>query len=119
MLFQISAPITDAVLVQCVNPPLDLPPPETSIIKTINKKHSENLKCEPDVFIKIESAMGGVNGGRIVNAHPNIDRPSETDSEEFESESESEESSLPDGDMQDGNTMTEEIVPNGLHPDNG
>lgn len=96
----------------CVDPPLELPSSESSIIRSINKKHSENLKCEPDVFIKIESAMGG--GGRIVNANPNVE--SETESEESESGSESEESSLPDGEIQDSSTMTEE-VPNGLHPD--
>lgn len=56
--------------------------------------------------------MGG--GGRIVNANPNVE--SETESEDSESGSESEESSLPDGEIQDSSTMTEE-VPNGLHPD--
>jgi hypothetical protein len=94
--------------VQCVNPPLELPPHEPSIIQSINKKHSENLKCEPDVFIKIESAMGGKQSQAVNTNQPAPE--SETESEDSESGTESDDSSLPDPDMNDSNNMVDQSV---------
>lgn len=113
-LLQVPPPITDTVLVQCVNTPMDISTQATISNKT--KKNSEKLKCEPDVFIKIERVLGSTNCNRIANTNSNTERPSESDSES-DTGSESEVMSLPDGEMQDSNTMTGEIVPNGLHSD--
>lgn len=64
--------LADAILVQCVNPSLEgHPPSDPLVMKSMNKRGSENLKCEPDVnqFIKIEGVQGAKNGERVVAAN--------------------------------------------------
>lgn len=79
-------------------------------MKSMNKRNSENLKCEPDVnqFIKIESVQGGRNGERIA-ASLNTGLESESDSEDSDSGSDSDGSSLPDTDLHDTGTMIEAV----------